>query len=351
MKNVDVFIDWFLNSKIYSGEGTYRSWYATARNGSIYPEVTAYAISLACVLFKEMRDERLLERAERCASSLIEMSREGEMIDQKNRYAYSFDTGIFVSSMLDLYELKRKKAYLTQAEKSLKWLLNYWNGRTFSDRVSKDGAVDSSSFINLAKLAIPLVKASVFLKDDGYKDMAVELLKWAEELQLENGRFAYSKAENKTMTHYHCYAAEGFLYAYHSLKHKRYLKVVEKAAEWLNVAQNDDGSFYQWYPKTPTRGSGGRYRTLLSKLGYKVKVTDATAQATRIWKVLGTNYDAMEKAYRYLESESKDGGLRLSRRGLIYEHSDPRIYSWPSFFYIHSLLMEFGCIEKAAEIF
>ena len=330
----------------------YRSWYLNERPGPIYPEVTAYAVSLSCILFNETRDKRLLERAERCATYLINMSREGEVTDPSNAFAYTFDTGIFVSSMFDLYKATGKEIYIDQAERSLRWLLIYWNGKTFFDRVSiKNGAIDPSSYINLAKLSIPLIKASYFLKDQKYADVAIELLRWAEGLQSSDGRFSLSEAENKTMLHYHCYAIEGFLYAYHGLKNERYLQIAKKAAEWLSKIQNEDGSFYQWYPRPSTHISKNMIRHLLIGLGYRVKVTDATAQAARIWKILGINDNAIEKAYHYLNGELEDGGLRLFRRKLIFEYSDARVYSWPTFFYIHSLLITFRGIGKIGEVF
>ncbi len=147
------------------------------------------------------------------------------------------------------------------------------------------------------------------------------------------------------MTHPHCYATEGFLYAYHVTKRKDFLEVTKKASGWLNDIQNDDGSFYRIY-------SSGKNDDV--KPMEENKTSDAIAQATRIWKLLGANKEGIKKAYAYLDGESKGGGLRLLNSSTLmdslFSWRRP-IYSWPTFFYIHSLLLPFGEIEYSGEIF
>ena len=69
-------VDWFLNSKIYNGEA-YISHYSASNNGIVYPEITAYAISLSCILYIRSKDTRFLERAEKCAEYMMKISENG----------------------------------------------------------------------------------------------------------------------------------------------------------------------------------------------------------------------------------------------------------------------------------
>jgi hypothetical protein len=106
----------------------------------------------------------------------------------------------------------------------------------------------------------------------------------------------------------------------------------------LAQAQNGDGSFYKWY---------GRQRLV------KTKVSDATAQALRIWRVLGTHRDNAERAERYLQSvAAPDGGLYNHVRQLgPAQWRQKRVYAWPTFFWHHALAIRFGDAAAAHEIF
>ena len=83
------------------------------------------------------------------------------------------------------------------------------------------------------------------------------------------------------MSHAHCYANEGLLFAYHELGTERYLESVWKAGEWLLRIQNRDGSINMEYKRRWWRMG----RRMTEKI-FPRRVTDATAQAMRIWLIL-----------------------------------------------------------------
>lgn len=342
-------IDWFMNSPIYAEEGAYRAYYSTkGKKSQIYPEITAYSISLACILFKRKRQTIFLERAEKCAEYLMKISVDGSLPSYnytpyyRSNVHFSFDSGILASAMFDLYDITKKDAYLNAAKKSLKWLENQYDGKKFAP--TNDSRYEKSrpffTHIQLIKLAIPLLKAWTCLREEKYKEMAINLLEWSKTLQLEDGRFVITDGETKTMTHYHCYATEGFLYTYFILREREYLKIATQAIDWLSKVQNGDGSFFSWYPSPPK-----------SRLHPKIKVTDATAQATRFWKLLGINLEGINKAYSYLEQQVVDGGLTYSRWRRLPFSKPKLVYSWPTMFYMHSLLIEYGRFEMITNLF
>jgi uncharacterized protein YyaL (SSP411 family) len=339
-------IKWFLDSQIFNGEA-YVAYYSGSKRGPIYPEITAYAISLSCILFKRTGEQKFLERAEKIATYMMSVDRQGGIPNLVDNLLYTFDTGIFISAMFDLYEITRNDAYLEQACKSINWLHSLWDGRQFlpTNKSPKKSEWYQTRSVHLVKLVIPLLKAAEYLGDEKYKSTAMLLLEEYKQLQEKDGRFRLNKDTSVTIVHPHCYATEGYLYAYYKTGKSDLLEIAYKAGNWLAKMQNSDGSLYRVY----TQGSGETCVPL-----EKVKTSDATAQATRIWKLLGLNEsNNIERSYAYLNSEL-DGGLHLFRNESLLRKlflGRRPIYSWPTFFYIHSLMLPFGEMKYCKEIF
>jgi len=298
------------------------------------------------MLFKRNKERRFLERAEKCAEYMTRINKHGAVPNFADNLSYAFDTGIFISAMFDLYALTKNDSYLKQADKSLNWLYSLWNGRYFSavDQLPEEREWYHRPSVHLVKLAIPLLKAAESLGDKRHEATALTLLQEYKQLQEEDGRFRLNQNSAVTMAHPHCYATEGYLYAYHATKNEEFLDVARRAGDWLRKMQNKDGSLYRiYYSQVQER------RQVYEKL----KTSDATAQATRIWKLLSTNKDNIERAYEYLNGEL-DGGLRLFRNeslgGKLLSWRRP-IYSWPTFFFIHSVSLPFGEVSYTGELF
>lgn len=347
MNLLDVLVEWFLNSPIYKNEA-YVAYYSTNKEGPVYPEITAYAISLCCILYERRREPILLERAETCAKHLKKINKNGAVPCFTDNLLYAFDTGIYISSMFDLYALTKEATYLEEAEKSLNWLLSLWDGKQFAavNKIPEKNDWYHQPSVHLVKLVLPLMKATTCLRDEKYSKTALELLERYKHLQTGEGGFQINESSRVIMTHPHCYATEGFLYAYHISKKNKFLEIARKSSDWLCKAQNLDGSFYRCYNLGEKTEKRWRQEML--------KTSDATAQAIRIWKLLGVNQKGIEKAYKYLGSELKDNGLRLLKNDSLKSKLFSwrrEIYSWPTFFYIHSLLLPFGQIQYCKELF
>jgi uncharacterized protein YyaL (SSP411 family) len=335
-----------LNSRIFNGEA-YVAYYYRRRQNLVYPEITAYAISLSCMLFKRNKKREFLERAEKCAEYMSRINKQGAVPNFADNLSYTFDTGIFISAMFDLHSLTKDDSYLKQASRSLDWLYSLWNGRYFYavDQLPKEREWYHRPSVHLVKLAIPLLKAAKSLGNKRHEATALTLLQEYKQLQEEDGRFRLNQDSAITMAHPHCYATEGYLYAYHATQNKEFLDIAFRAGDWLRKMQNKDGSLYQIYYSQEEE----KYH----KVREKLKTADATAQATRIWKLLSTNEDNIQRAYKYLNSELS-GGLRLFRNeslgGKLLSWRRP-IYSWPTFFLIHSLSLPFGEMSYIEELF
>ncbi len=340
-------VDWFLNSRIWNGEA-YVASYSPRGKALIYPEITAYAISLSCILYKEKKGKRFLDRAEACARYMMSISKDGGFPCFSDHLLYTFDTGIFISGIFDLYALTGIDAYLREAKKSLNWLYSYWDGKSFDavNKIPEETAWYQLRSVHLAKLAIPLLKASKYLGEEEHRLTAFKLLDSLKRLQTANGAFKVNETSDIIMIHPHCYATEAYLYAYYFTQHNEFIEMVRKSSNWLCKVQNADGSFYQRYDLERTTSNGRKKE--------EMKTSDATAQATRIWKLLGVNQEGIEKAYQYLNSELKDGGLGLFKNSSFKSKLfswRKSIYSWPTFFYLHSLILPFGKIENCENLF
>jgi len=341
--------NWYLNSDIYKSPGRYRAFYSSNELGPIYPEITAYAISLGIILYKRKNNEIFLQRARDCAEYLISSSENG-LTGQKDNIKYAFDTGIFISGLIDLYHASNEERYANEALRRLRWLCSFFDGEKFPAIVgdSSNDCWDKVSSVHLAKISIPLIKGWKTFNNENYKKIAESLLDWAIGLQSIEGRFKINYMNDSTMIHTHCYATEGFLYSSQYLNKKHYKHIAQKAIDWLAKVQNKDGSFYKWYPKYPTK-------TLLDeafRIFYRTKCTDATSQAIRFWQILGIYKKNIEKGEKYLEKMRINSGLSLIKRKVLFvELKQRKVFSWPTFFYIHEKSIEFGDFSKIYEIF
>lgn len=335
---------WFLNSEIYDrSSGAYRIFYSKREKGPIYPEITAYAINLACILYKEKGNDKFLQRAKDCAEYLLKLSKDG-LSGHSDNIKYLFDTGIFISALFDLYDITKIEKYINGAHSRLEWLCSYFDGEKFPSITDHTDSKEwhKVSSVHLAKLAIPLSKGWQELNEKKYKSIAKNLLDWTIKFQNDGGRFRINQINDNTRLHPHCYATEGFLFA--SQYEKLYWRVAKKAGDWLAKVQNKDGSFYQWLPRYPAE-------ILKDKLS-PPKCTDATSQAIRIWKVLGEYKENIRQAENFLESMKVDSGLVSGKKKLWFiEVKEKEICPWSTFFYIHSKLMKFGDRSRVSEIF
>jgi uncharacterized protein YyaL (SSP411 family) len=337
--------NWFLNSRIYD-DGAYVSYYSKNDRGPRYPEITAYAISLSCLLYRLLKEKVFLERAVKCAHYMDQVINDGAVPGIPDGLFYVFDTGIYVSGLFDLYDATKEEAYLKQAQQSIEWMYSKWDGEKFSavDHVPYQKKWYHLPSVHLAKMSIPLLRAASYLKDVEHEKIAHKLLEKYKRLQLDRGNFQINDDARITLTHPHCYATEAFLFAYYHSQRNEYLEVAERASSWLSLSQNKDGSLYREY----YIGDDEKERVR------QAKTNDAISQATRIWKLLGVNQDGIERAYGYLNRETLDNGLPLfkypSLTGKLFSWRR-EVFSWPTFFYLHSLTLPFGQMEYCRDLF
>lgn len=351
-KNISTdLINWFMESTIYGGDGKYHTHTRNGYPGPVYPEITAYAISLSCVLYNRTGEQSYLERAKACARYMIKTH--GLAVEDFAREGYFlFDTAILISGLFDLFSCSNDDNILSEAEEKLDWLLAQFDGEMFpsiaSLTIKLRNRWDEMPSVHLAKVAIPLAKGWKMLGRQRYKQTAISLLDNMKIYQKEDGRFVINSKSDNTMLHPHCYATEGYLAAGSILQEEKYIDVARRASKWLESVQNENGSFYKWLPKQEVNLF---YLKILSKV-VKTQVADATSQAIRIWKVLGEYPASIERAEDFISQMTGKEGLRNHLRMIgPFHFNDERVFSWPGLFYLHSTLIEFGDFAKAYEVF
>lgn len=362
-------IDWLVQSDIRNKNsnevsyGGFNSGYDLRKKSYslAYCEITGYAISLLVNLYTIRRKKQdFLEFARNAGNFLVGMQFKGA--NQKILGAfpqgysflkrdiiydfYSFDTAICISALVDLFRETGEQKFLSSAKIAGEWLINqmqYDDGafRAIYNHCTQDFTQIKKWFGDRgclhAKNAIGLLKLFDVTGDIRFKESVNKVCNWVLNLQKRNGAFIAKESESFVFTHAHCYATEGLLYAYLSLGNKKYLKAVRDSGKWLIQAQNIDGSLHSCYNK----------HVLLPR-----KMTDATAQASRIWIILyhltgEKDYlDASRRSAKFLvHMQCQEKNDPNAFGGLFYQSREvwklryvyPIINTWPLIFAIHAL--------------
>ena len=162
---------------------------------------------------------------------------------------------------------------------------------------------------------------------------AKKLLRWAQKLQTVTGEFLISSKSEQVYTHANNYALEGLLKASEFFNDTSLLKNAVHGAKRLSKMQNDDGSVWNYYNSERN----------------KIKVSDATAQALRIWLILNekgvpffsTNVD---KGFEFLgklqclsENVHASGGIYYGQQ---MSNKIMHVNSWATIFTIQALMFK-----------
>ncbi len=349
----------------------------SAQYGSVYHEITGYAISSALCFARRTGDPAYEDFAGQSARHLLlqqlppgvcggggfpkEMSPDGKIADAR---CFSFDAGMIVDGLLDLYERCREEWCLNSACRAGHWLVSDMQREDGSFRAYVDastGAVsrDSQCFDGdggclHAKLAVPLLRLAAITGESKFERAAKRLLAWAEGLQDRDGAFWANGHRRHVFAHSHCYAVEGFLYA---AAHGHWsARPGLRGVHWLARAQTRDGAVCRTYK---TRLS---LRSRLGAVVAPVQATDATAQAVRIWVLadgLGGGprlRDCAERAVSFLVSLQRDkpsdrrvhGAFPYGRRAVLgVRRTDSRLFTWCTQFAASALMWLEGASDSA----
>ncbi|MBN2501636.1 MAG: terpene cyclase/mutase family protein [Anaerolineales bacterium] len=357
---INLALDWLTDSKVRvvapqqaPNGGYYQGYDWQAHSYTfVYSKVSGYAISLLLNAYRWKQDEAYLTAAQDAARFILKTQNHSATYDQQGAVPQglkddeyrilpkfnSFDTAVCLQGLLDLYTWKKHPKMLEACLEMGNWLLNmqFEDGAfqaAYSPDAEKAEQIDSSLHHPRgslhAKHAISLFKLYQYTEDQRFESAALNVCDWVLNLQHRNGSFRVAEHTPWIDTHTHCLATEGLLYAYFITKAERYREAARRAGDWLLKAQNRDGSLSMTYKKRIWHKGGHFPDTLFPK-----HITDATAQAIRIWLILYCRYG---KA-RYLNASRKAGGFLLRMQctqaddsnkigGFYYASGHPVIYT------------------------
>ena len=230
--------EWILNSgiqnkiKLDKNYGGYHAWidFKSQKFSYLYSEITGYLITYNCFIYTLTKNKKNLIAAEIAANWLIKRAQLSfggfrcfELIDKnlkildKSNLTYSFDNGVILNGLINLYKITKKKKYLNSANKCGDWLIKCKNLKTGKikpvyDFKKKKFIYNSKSWSMVSgsyhtKISIGLFNLYSITKQKKYSNLAKIIIKESLKLQKPNGMFPSTKFHLNL--HPHCYSAEG----------------------------------------------------------------------------------------------------------------------------------------------
>jgi hypothetical protein len=206
-------------------------------------------------------------------------------------------------------------------------------GLYLNGEIIEDSRWSRMSSCHHLKIILALLKLYEILGEEKFLISAKKLLEWGQKLELSTGRFVTSSDCEETYAHAHNYAVEGLLKASEFFNDTVLLKNAVRGAIWLSTVQNEDGSFWNFYDSKRER----------------IKVSDATAQALRIWLILEekgiTRFsNDIEKGLRFLAKMQCVSHDKRSSGAVFYGQQEKNkikhANSWATIFMIQALLFK-----------
>lgn len=353
---------WLLDSGIQNLDrsspayGSFNAWFD--EQSKSYPfafsEITGYGISTLLYLNIVRPDAVLIDRARLAADWLLSSAWDSKYGALQCRYNHStgtfnervcsFDAGMCITGLTNLYRETREAKYFEAATRLGDWLVQRMqreDGSFYARILTNSGTqVDapakwsSQSGSYHAKISLGLISLFDLTKDYAYKEGARKVCEWTLKLQAHSGRFITNRRTRDTHLHPHCYSAEGLLCAGVLLGDKRYVESARRALLWIVRHLVPTGGV----PRTYRDGHFSRCESV-----------DILSQTMRLWLLLSRIYknmeeDAVEKMATHLCDFQSYSDDPRSRGGFFYGYTDDNrlvnhVSSWGTMFAVQALVM------------
>lgn len=347
---VDLAADWMLNSGIQSKDGGFYAWYDLAKKSPafVYSEITGYAITTLLFLKNIYNDDIYLERATKAAGWITDFallpcggirtrlyeddSSADKLYSFSGENIFSFDSGMVLYGMINLYKVTKEKIFLDSAIKMADFLLDkmqrkdgsfsaIYNVSTQKTHESFDKWSNQSGSFH-SKIGLGLVDMFEATRNRKYIASAGRVCEYALTRQEKNGRFITNEADRTTNLHPHCYSIEGLLYTGSYLKEKKFIDSAKNAVIWIfdNLSSGRIDELYN--PKT---NSFNNFQRL-----------DALSQSLRLGVIFEMDRKKLEElknfilSHQYLKEGSQTGGF-------FYSKSAEHINCWCTMFALQAL--------------
>lgn len=259
---------WLLKSGIQNkgkkNLGAFSAWYGTKNKkySYLYSEISGYLITHMCFMYEYTNKKIYLTSAINSADWLIKCAQDTTggfkclflldkkiKLDFKSEQIYSFDNGVIINGLVNLYKITKNKKYLNSATKCGNWIVNKAQKKNGEIKpiydLSKNSFVEDKkkwSWISGSyhtKISIGLLNLYSVNKKKIFLTSSKKIFNTSLKKQIKSGEFLSTKIS--TNLHPHCYSAEGLWVGSKFLKNKNYLKAVIKSTKWIFKNQDLDG--------------------------------------------------------------------------------------------------------------
>lgn len=365
-RNSELAKEWIVSSGIQNASGNdaggFNSWYDITAGDYpyVYSEITGYGITTLLFLQDCFRAD-FLERAESAGewimgeaahpSGGVKTRRYRVLLKEHEKYSfdseiiYTFDCGMVLYGMVNLYKVSKKEKYLDFSKKLADFLLRdtlrgdglfyaSYNPST-GEKEDSDAKWSSQSGSYHAKLALGLIDLFEVTDNAAYRDAALRLSEGALKFQDKSGRFVTSRKDNSTHLHPHSYSAEGLLYAGLFFNRKDFIRSAADAVKWAldgqmpggEIPKFFDGGKFVPYARTDIMAQTLRLATVVSGLG--LLGGDYNVRTARLREKL--------LEFQYSGSDRQKGGFYY---GFTLKGEKPaHLNSWCSMFALQALIM------------
>lgn len=271
---VEKVANWLVHSGIQNisddpkKKGGINSWFDLNKKDYpyIYSEITGYGMTTLVFLHQLFQDELFLNQGILAGQWVLKnalddtggvktrdyLSPDPEAANYsfESGQLYSFDSGIVLFGLLNIYKKNQDPAFLDAAIKIGNFLINQcqksdgamyaYYDRQKNNPVSefKKWSTQSGSFH--AKIAMGLYLLYEITTDHKYLKSVERLLDSSLQFQKPDGRFISFADHGGTHLHPHAYSCEGLLFVGLKMKNDKYLSAVRRGVEWaLNHVRND----------------------------------------------------------------------------------------------------------------
>jgi uncharacterized protein YyaL (SSP411 family) len=369
---IDLALDWLVHSDVRRADdnsivrgGVSQGYNWRQRSYPfVYSEITGYAVSTYINAYRWTRDESYIALAHESAHFLLRVQSLAEVsvvhgaiphglslpdLQLRNQY-YSFDAAMCLQGLLDFDAIQPAPKLRRSAQAIGDWLLermqqgsgaflSMYDAEKNELRHMDGNFYDDNGALH-AKHAIGLLKLGRITGDTRYTGAAKRVCDWVLGLQDNEGAFRATEQLRQVVSHPHCYATEGLLFANHALgTEERYLKAARRAGKWLLSVQNHDGSVNIAYER-----SWWRMGRRITEKFFPRRVTDATAQAIRIWLILYY----LDGDHRFLDACHAAGNFLIRMQctsspdlnaigGFYFWPGHPIMFTWSTMFAANAL--------------
>ncbi|MDD5382229.1 MAG: UDP-N-acetylglucosamine 2-epimerase (non-hydrolyzing) [Candidatus Margulisbacteria bacterium] len=343
----------------------------------LYSEITGYFISACLYLHARRGDATSLERARLAAKWLTEQALDTQASLMRTRYyldeeksefasaysfkggvTYSFDNGIIMNSLMNLYKATGDEAYFKVACAIARSLIEKFqmNDGLFHATygIQEGKPMDDMSVWSRhpgshhAKLALGLLDIYDKTGEEEFMNSALRMCRTALNYQHDNGRFAVFRQERDTFTHYHLYSAEGLLYVA-----TRSSKPPDSPVQSSNFIFAEKAyRAFNWLLRTMfIAHTGGISKSYINHSPVALETSDIIAQTIRLgalFKSAGLLNEAQEQKIRFIVERLLAFQCRSSNTaafgGFYYGQGStgdviPHVNSWATIFALQALDM------------